>query len=126
MQVSPFGKDRASDATFTRRPEDERIGQVDATDFCADVRGGIVYFDGLMGHVPSSLTGSIAVDRSVPVVRQESAALPDFDPTYDRYGSNSVIAAMSASLFPPKRKFILILLCRKRATSELMQCSKIY
>jgi len=53
-------------------------------------------------------------------VRQESAALPDFDPTYDRYGSNSVIAAMSASLFP------VILLCRKRATSELMQCSKIY
>jgi hypothetical protein len=59
----------------------------------------------------------------VPVVRQESAALPDFDPTYDRYGSNSVIAAMSASLFPPKRKFIRDR--RKRATSELMQCSKI-
>jgi hypothetical protein len=38
----------------------------------------------------------------VPVVRQESAALPDFDPTYDRYGSNSVIAAMSASLFKAK------------------------
>jgi hypothetical protein len=69
--------------------------------------------------------GQSPFDRSVPVVRQESAALPDFDPTYDRYGSNSVIAAMSASLFPPKRKFILILLCRKRATSELMQCSKI-
>jgi hypothetical protein len=39
----------------------ERIGQVDATDFCADVRGGIVYFDGLIGHVSSSLSGSIAV-----------------------------------------------------------------
>jgi hypothetical protein len=44
--------------------------------------------------------GQSPFDRSVPVVRQESAALPDFDPTYDRYGSNSVIAAMSASLFP--------------------------
>jgi len=42
--------------------------------------------------------GQSPFDRSVPVVRQESAALPDFDPTYDRYGSNSVIAAMSASL----------------------------
>ena len=39
----------------------ERIGQVDATDFRADVRGGIVYFDGLIGHVRSSLSGSIAV-----------------------------------------------------------------
>jgi hypothetical protein len=25
------------------------------------VRGGIVYFDGLIAHVPSSLSGSIAV-----------------------------------------------------------------
>jgi hypothetical protein len=37
----------------------ERIGQVDATDFRADVRGGIVYFDGLIAHVPSSLSGSV-------------------------------------------------------------------
>jgi hypothetical protein len=37
----------------------ERIGQVDATDFRADVRGGIVYFDGVIAHVPTSLSGSV-------------------------------------------------------------------
>jgi len=39
----------------------ERIGQIDATDFRADVRGGIVYFDGLIPHVASSLSGSMPV-----------------------------------------------------------------
>src|SRR5262245_44852334 len=48
----------------------ERIGQVDATDFRADVRGGIVYFDGLIAHVPSSLSGSVTACRSS--ARQES------------------------------------------------------
>src|SRR5262249_20846547 len=47
--------------------------QVDAMDFRADVRGGIVYFDGLIAHVLSSLITSMLVQSSA---RRESGMSP--------------------------------------------------
>jgi hypothetical protein len=72
----------------------------------------------------------IRADRPTKIVcnriRQETAALRDFGPAYDGFGSNSVIrqCRLNVRITPESRPERFVMPCRTSATRRHKQCSK--